>query len=117
MISRKTMRSWGRCKDQATPRPRWPLAAIARLLSVFRGKASVFCRKMSALCDAERHTKKADDPERQRMWAEIANSVLAGSEGRAIREANAAVAKDFAKSVRPSVSSAVSTLRTTLADR
>jgi uncharacterized protein YdaT len=53
--------------------------------------------------DAERHTKKADDPKRQRMWAEIANSVLAesGDEGRAIREANAAVAKDFAKSVRP----------------
>jgi uncharacterized protein YdaT len=53
--------------------------------------------------DAERHTKKADDPKRQRMWAEIANSVLAESrdEGRAIREANAAVAKDFAKSVRP----------------
>jgi uncharacterized protein YdaT len=53
--------------------------------------------------DAERHTKTADDPKRQRMWAEIANSVLAesGDEGRAIREANAAVAKDFAKSVRP----------------
>jgi uncharacterized protein YdaT len=53
--------------------------------------------------DAERHTTTADDPKRQRMWAEIANSVLAenGDEGRAIREANAAVAKDFAKSVRP----------------
>ena len=53
--------------------------------------------------DAERHTKKADSPKRQRMWAEIANSVLAdiGDEGRAIREANAAVARDYAKSVRP----------------
>jgi uncharacterized protein YdaT len=53
--------------------------------------------------DAERHTKKADDPRRQRMWAEIANSVLSdtGDEGRAIREANAAVAKDFAKTIRP----------------
>jgi len=51
--------------------------------------------------DAER--KKADDPKRRRMWAEIANSVLAetGDEGRAIREANAAVAKDFAKAIRP----------------
>jgi uncharacterized protein YdaT len=49
--------------------------------------------------DAERHTKKADNPKRQRMWAEIANSVLAetGDEGHAIREANAMVAKDFAK--------------------
>ena len=27
--------------------------------------------------DAERHTKKADNAKRQRMWAEIANSVLA----------------------------------------
>ena len=27
--------------------------------------------------EAERHTKKADSPKRQRMWAEIANSVLA----------------------------------------
>jgi len=53
--------------------------------------------------DARRHTKKADSPKRQRMWAEIANSVLSdtGDEGRAVREANAAVAKDFAKSVRP----------------
>ena len=46
--------------------------------------------------DAERHTKKANTPKRQRMWSEIANSVLTdtGDEGRAIREANAAVAKD-----------------------
>jgi uncharacterized protein YdaT len=53
--------------------------------------------------DASRHTKKADDPKRRRMWADIANSVLAetGDEGRAIREANATVAKDFAKSFRP----------------
>ena len=44
-------------------------------------------------------TQEADNPKRQRMWAEIANSVLAetGDEGRAIREANAMVAKDFAK--------------------
>ena len=51
--------------------------------------------------DAERHTKKADSPKRQRMWAEIANSVLAetGDDGRAIREANAAVARDYGKSV------------------
>jgi uncharacterized protein YdaT len=52
--------------------------------------------------DAKRHTKKADSPKRQRMWAEIANSVLAetGDEGRAIREANAAVARNYDKSVR-----------------
>ena len=48
--------------------------------------------------DAVRHTKKADTAKRQRMWSEIANSVLSdtGDEGRAIREANAA-AKDYAK--------------------
>ncbi len=53
--------------------------------------------------DAERHIKKADSAKRQRMWAEITNSVLAeaGYEGRAIREANAAVARDFAKSADP----------------
>jgi hypothetical protein len=50
--------------------------------------------------DAERHTKKADNAKRQRMWAEIANSVLAetGDEGRAIREANAMVGRDHEKS-------------------
>jgi uncharacterized protein YdaT len=49
--------------------------------------------------DAERHTKKADSAKRQRMWAEIANSVLAetGDEGRAIREANAMVGSDHEK--------------------
>jgi hypothetical protein len=50
--------------------------------------------------DAERHTKKADSAKRQRMWAEIANSVLdeTGDEGRAIREANAMVRQDHEKS-------------------
>ena len=50
--------------------------------------------------DAERHTKKADSAKRQRMWADIANSVLdeTGDEGRAIREANAMVGRDHEKS-------------------
>jgi uncharacterized protein YdaT len=45
--------------------------------------------------DAGRHTKKADTPELQRLWSEIANQVLdsTGDEGRAIREANAVVAR------------------------
>jgi uncharacterized protein YdaT len=49
--------------------------------------------------DAQSHTKKANSLKRQRMWAEIANSVLSDTddEGRAIREANAAVARDYAK--------------------
>lgn len=49
--------------------------------------------------DAFRHTKKADTPHRKRMWADVANSVLAdtGSDEKAIRAANAAVAKDHRK--------------------
>jgi hypothetical protein len=45
--------------------------------------------------DADRHDHKADTPSLQRLWAEVANSVLAdtGEEGRAIRIANSAVAK------------------------
>lgn len=46
--------------------------------------------------DAERHTRKADTPELQRLWSEVANRVLeaTGDEGRAIREANAVVARN-----------------------
>lgn len=45
--------------------------------------------------DAKRHTKKATTRELQEEWASIANGVLAdtGDEGRAIRIANAHVAK------------------------
>jgi hypothetical protein len=44
--------------------------------------------------DATRHTKKATTPKKKRQFRDVANSVLAktGDEGRAIREANAAVA-------------------------
>ena len=40
-----------------------------------------------------RHTKKAKSPTAKRQWVHVANKVLAqtGSEGRAIREANAVV--------------------------
>lgn len=46
--------------------------------------------------DAERHTKKADTPALQRLWSEVANQVLetTGDEGRAIRKANAVVARN-----------------------
>jgi hypothetical protein len=45
--------------------------------------------------DAIKHTKKADTPEKQRQWAEVANKVLdkTGNDAEAIREANAAVAR------------------------
>jgi len=45
--------------------------------------------------DATSHTKKATTAKAQRLWAEVANKVLGetGDEGRAIREANAVVAR------------------------
>ncbi len=49
--------------------------------------------------DAKRHTKKASSPKAERLWAHVANGVLAdsGDEGRAVREANAAVASLYVK--------------------
>jgi hypothetical protein len=45
--------------------------------------------------DAERHTHKAATPELQELWARIANETLdrTGDEARAIREANAVIAR------------------------
>ncbi|HVY13610.1 MAG TPA: hypothetical protein VHB27_00180 [Rhodopila sp.] len=45
--------------------------------------------------DAERHTHKATTRELQELWAQIANDCLerTGDEGRAIREANAVIAR------------------------
>jgi hypothetical protein len=44
--------------------------------------------------ESTKFTKKANTPKKKRQFSEVANSVLAktGDEGRAIREANAAVA-------------------------
>jgi protein subunit release factor A len=46
--------------------------------------------------DAERHTHKADTKALQILWARIANETLdrTGDEARAIREANAVIAKN-----------------------
>ena len=45
--------------------------------------------------DAERHTRKASNWALMELWAKIANDCLqrTGDEGRAIREANAVVAR------------------------
>lgn len=42
-----------------------------------------------------RHTKKANTPKKKRQWSAVANNVLkdTGDEGRAVRAANAAVAR------------------------
>jgi uncharacterized protein YdaT len=42
-----------------------------------------------------RHTKKADTPAAKKQWSTVANKVLedSGDEGKAVRIANAAVAK------------------------
>ena len=49
--------------------------------------------------DATRHTAKATTAKLRRMWAHVANQVLKDtkSEARAVRAANAAVAKEKAK--------------------
>jgi len=45
--------------------------------------------------EAERHTRKATTRELQGLWAKVANETLerTGDEGRAIREANAVIAR------------------------
>jgi len=45
--------------------------------------------------DAERHTHKATTRALQELWAKVANDALErlGDEGRAIREANAVIAR------------------------
>jgi uncharacterized protein YdaT len=50
--------------------------------------------------DAPSHTKKAASEKQKRRWAEIANKVLeeTGNEGRAIREANAVIARTASRS-------------------
>jgi len=52
--------------------------------------------------DATSHTKKAATEKTKRQWAEIANQVLeqTGDEGRAIREANAVIARTVGKGER-----------------
>ncbi|GBR09557.1 hypothetical protein [Acetobacter oeni] len=46
--------------------------------------------------DAEKHTHKADTKTLKDLWAKVANECLdrTGDEGRAIREANAVVARN-----------------------
>lgn len=45
--------------------------------------------------DANKHTKKADTPAEKKQWAKTANAVLKSSknEGKAVRVANASIAK------------------------
>ena len=49
--------------------------------------------------EAGRHTHKATTRALQELWAKVANETLArtGDEGRAIREANAVVAREAAR--------------------
>lgn len=48
-----------------------------------------------AASDSARHTKKAKSPKQKRQWRDVANSALSrgASEGSAVRQANAVVAK------------------------
>lgn len=49
--------------------------------------------------DAEKHTHKADRRELQELWAKVANETLkrTGDDARAIREANAVIARQDEK--------------------
>lgn len=49
--------------------------------------------------DAKKHTKKANTPAKKKQWAAVADSSLSRgqSEGSAVRQANAVVAKSAAK--------------------
>jgi hypothetical protein len=49
--------------------------------------------------DAQRHTHKATTPTLQELWAKVANEALERTrdEGRAIREANAVIARQSDK--------------------
>jgi hypothetical protein len=49
--------------------------------------------------DAKKHTKKADSPNKQKQWADVADSALSrgASEGSAIRQANGVIAKETTK--------------------
>ncbi|MDD1678679.1 MAG: hypothetical protein LUO93_05795 [Methanomicrobiales archaeon] len=46
--------------------------------------------------DAMGHTKKANTASKKRQWRDVANAILkkTGDEGRAVREANAAVERN-----------------------
>jgi len=49
----------------------------------------------TATNEAERHTRKATTPALKELWAKVTNEALerTGDEGRAIREANAVIAR------------------------
>lgn len=49
-----------------------------------------------------RHTRKANTPRKKRQWRDVANSAMqrGASEGSAIRQANAAVARNKSRSKR-----------------
>jgi hypothetical protein len=55
--------------------------------------------------DAKRHTRKASSGKSSRQWKDVANSALSrgASEGSAIRQANAVVARGKSRSKRKSV--------------
>jgi hypothetical protein len=70
---------------------REPPASCANLMAAFRPRGGGALPWLPE--DAYRHTHKADTPHLCRLWAEVANSVLAETcnEAYAVRAANAAV--------------------------
>ena len=76
----------------AAPRNRWTIRPVFfQDMFVKTGAAKMPWTEN----DAERHTRKATTSELKELWAKVANESLerTGDEGRAIREANAVVAR------------------------
>ena len=72
------------------------LHELLRLLDVARFRSLV--QMPWTASDAERHTHKATTLELKELWAKVANEALerTSDEGRAIREANAVIARQAA---------------------
>lgn len=97
VIPVRTMECCTLQKAAPTPENRHQTGKILRPASVFRNQPA---EKESAMPwkpeDAEKHTHKADTKTLKDLWAKVANECLdrTGDEGRAIREANAVVARN-----------------------
>ena len=70
-------------------------SVTARLLRSPIGKVLGASQMPWTTNDAERHSHKATTTTLKELWAKVANEILerTGNEGRAIREANAVVAR------------------------
>jgi hypothetical protein len=74
----------------------WRLTELgADEIRFFQGVKTGAAKMPWSANDAEKHTRKATTSELKELWAKVANESLErnGDEGRAVREANAVVAR------------------------